>query len=441
LHRIRQPSIGKQIIIGTFWSVVGNGFGKVFTFIAMIFVARILGKESFGEIGLVRSTAITFASISGLGIGMTTTKYIAELLHTNKERTGQIIGMTYIFTFFVSLITAITFYLISPYLCEILGKPELTHVMRLGSLLLFLMMFLVSQIAVMTGFQDFRNLAIISVIVGILSLPIHVGCTYWFGESGAVAAMISCVVLNIVISNLFIYKNLNKYKIRYKFSNCYSELSVLLNSNLPIMLGCTLYIGTQLLLQMILRLQPNGAEKLGEFYAAQNIQIAFFVIPALLSTVFFPTLCEIGGTNQGKYWQTVKKGLGLQAIVALIMMLPMILFPKFLMKLNGNEFSNNSLILSFFAIWSFINVLCTAVWQVMIDQKKSWICIVITICEIIIILILAYFLLSNYWNGIGILIALTAGRIFNFIAIICYLQKYSTAQNLKREQQLKLSML
>jgi O-antigen/teichoic acid export membrane protein len=427
LNRVQQSPIGKRIVSGTFWSVIGNGFGKVFTFIAMVLVARILGKEAFGEFGFIRSTAMTFVIFSSYGIGITATKYIAELLHTDKERTGQIIGLTYVFTFFASLIVAIIFYFVSPWFCETqLSKPELTNVMRLGSVLLFLMTFMGTQIAVMTGFQDFRGLAIVTGIVGILSLPIYVGGTYWFGVLGAVIAAILCVVFNIAINSFFIYKNTWKSKVRYEFSNCCKELSILWNSNLPIVVCSILYSGMIWLMQVMLRIQPDGAEKLGEFYVAQNIQIAFFFLPTILSTVFFPNLCEVGGTNQNnsQYWTVVKKGLEFQTIIAIILALPMILFPNLLMKLNGNEFLNSGFILVAFSIWGILNILCGVVWQVMVDQKKVWTCVFITIIELIVSLLLSYYLIQNNWEGVSIVIALTAGRIINFISIIFYLQNY-----------------
>jgi O-antigen/teichoic acid export membrane protein len=425
LNRVQQSPIGKRIASGTFWSVIGNGFGKVFTFIAMILVARILGKEAFGEFGLARSTASMFVAFSSFGMGLTATKYIAELLHTDKERTGRIIGLTYVLTFFTSLLVAVVFYLSSPWLCETqLGKPELINVIRWGAILLFLMTFMGTQIAVMTGFQDFRGLAIATIIAGILSLPIYVGGAYWLGILGSVVAAILCIVLNIATNSFFIYKNTKKYKIRYEFYDGYKELSVLWNSNLPIVICSILYAGMIWLVQMMLRLQPNGATELGEFYAAQNIQMAIFFLPSLLSTVFFPNLCEVSGTSQNdRYWAVVKKGLGLQTVVSLILALPVILFHNFLMKLYGNEFIDNGLILVAFSVWGILNILCGAVWQVMVNQKKVWICAFITFFELNISLFLAYYLIQNYYGGNGAITALIIGRIVNFISIIFYLKK------------------
>jgi O-antigen/teichoic acid export membrane protein len=397
-------------------------------FVAMVLIARILGKEAFGEFGFIRSTAMTFVAFSSIGMGMTATKYIAELRQIDEERTGRIICLTYVFIFFTSLLVAIIFYLISPWLCETqLGKPELTHVMQLGSVLLFLMTFMGTQIAVLNGFQEFCGFAIVTIIVGIISLPIYVCGAYWLGMMGSVLAAILCVIVNILMNSFFIYKNTRNCKICYEFFHCYKELSILWSSSLPIVLCCILYSGMIWLVQMMLRMCPNGAVELGEFYAAQNIQTAFFFLPTVLSTVFFPNLCEVGGTiqNEQRYWSVVRKGLRLQLFISLILVLPMIIFPSFLMKLYGSEFIDNRLLIIMFGIWSVVNVLCSTIYQVMIDQKKVWIVVCFGLGEIILSLTATCFLLEKQWGNIGIVTSLLIGRIFMLTMTFFYLRRHT----------------
>jgi O-antigen/teichoic acid export membrane protein len=143
LNRVQQSPIGKRIVSERFWSVVGNGFSKMFTFIAIFFVAIILEKEAFGEFGLVRATTSMFVTFSSFGMGLTATKYIAELLHSDKERIDRIIGLNYLLSFFVSLVIATIFYFSIPQICEtLLNASGLVDEMKCGALLLFLMTFM-----------------------------------------------------------------------------------------------------------------------------------------------------------------------------------------------------------------------------------------------------------------------------------------------------------
>jgi O-antigen/teichoic acid export membrane protein len=181
-----------------------------------------------------------------------------------------------------------------------------------------------------------------------------------------------------------------------------------------------------LLVLMMLRIQHNGAAELGVFYAAQNIQMAFLFLPILVSTVFFPNLCNVGSmSHQDRYWNVVKKGIILQEIISLTVVLPMILFPNFLLGLCGGDFVGNGFVLIMFGILGVLNVLCTIVWQILVDQKKVWYVALLEFGEIITTTIVAYFLLKNQYGCIGILTALISGRIFILLTMMFYLQRHS----------------
>jgi O-antigen/teichoic acid export membrane protein len=400
LNRVQQSPIGKRIVSGTFWLVVGNGFGKLFTFIAMVLVARILGKEEFGEFGLVRSTAMTFVAFSSFGMGITATKYIAELLHTDKERTGRIIGLTYVFTFFTSFVVAIIFYLISPWICEIqLNKPELLNVMQLGSVLLFLMTFMGTQVAVMTGFQDFRGLAVTTIISSIIILPIYIIGTYYWGLYGGICGVIIATFLNILINSGLIYRNTLKHNICYNFLSAYKELFILWNGNIPITLNSITYTITIWICLLWLGCLPNGSSELGAYFAASSIYIAIAFIPQNIFTVTFPTLSKINSNSDTRYfYRTVSKITLLIILATLIIIIPVMLFATPIMLVFGDEFIDSKNLLLFACISLFCNNISSMVNQVFYSQARNWECFFYSLIYLGIYCCLVIFLLRN---GLG----------------------------------------
>jgi O-antigen/teichoic acid export membrane protein len=407
LNRVQRSPIGKQIVSGAFWSVVGNGFGKVFTFIAIIFVARILGKEAFGEFGLVRSTATMFVAFSSFGMGLTATKYIAELLYTDKERTGRIIGLTYVFTFFTSLLVAIIFYLVSPWICETqLSKPELTNVMRLGSVLLFLMTFIGTQTAVMTGFQDFRGLAITNFLTGLITIPIYVIGTYWAGIAGAIVAIIIVVSLNLIINCTFIYKNTKKYFIHYNFHQVYKEISILWKSNIPIVLSALIYSTVVWFSQLMLGAETNGKEELGIYYAVFNYQVIMLFILTQLLSVFLPIMSELNGKNNFlQYWSMVKKSWFLSTIITLVVVTPFLLLPKLFMGLYGTEFANSWITLQVACFIVIVSTTSNIVYLILITLGKNWTQMILCLVGKIIYIAIVYIMLKYHWGATGLFTA------------------------------------
>jgi O-antigen/teichoic acid export membrane protein len=402
----------------------------MFTFIAMVLVARILGKEAFGEFGLVRSTATTFVAFSSFGMGITATKYIAELLHTDKARAGRIIGLTYVFTFFTSLVVAVAFYLISPWLCETqLCKPELTNVMRLGAILLFLTTFMGTQIAVMSGFQDFRGLAFATLIGGITMLPVYVTGTYYWGICGAVIGSIFAVGLNIFINSGFIYRNVKKFHIRYKILDTYKERSILWNFNLPIVLSNSIYGFTILASQLLLTYCPNGLSELGTYYVAMNLYTVICFLPQQLLPVIFPIFSELNGEgNIKRFWRIVGKSWLLIFSISLFAIIPFLIFPKIFMGLFGNEFIGDWKVLFAVCMYVLTTSGTVIVNQIFICRGRNWFQLIWGIIWTIIYLCFVVLMLRENLGSTGLFWSAVIANITYSVSVAIYIY-WSRKQN------------
>src|SRR5258708_35850942 len=73
------------------WTLFAQVFGRMAGFLAAIGLARILPIEGFGAYALLQSTLLMLQAVAMFGLGTTSTKYVAELRHRDRERTGRII--------------------------------------------------------------------------------------------------------------------------------------------------------------------------------------------------------------------------------------------------------------------------------------------------------------------------------------------------------------
>ena len=78
VERIKQSDIGKRLVSGASWSLIGTASAKFLVLVSGIICARILGKVEYGELGMVRSTISLFVAIGSAGLGLTASKYISE---------------------------------------------------------------------------------------------------------------------------------------------------------------------------------------------------------------------------------------------------------------------------------------------------------------------------------------------------------------------------
>src|SRR3989339_928116 len=91
LARIQSSSVGHRLARGVFWSIVGTVVSRGLVLLAMMIVARMLGKTAFGELGMIDSTVGMLGTFAGFGLGVTATKHIAEFRHSDPHRAARIL--------------------------------------------------------------------------------------------------------------------------------------------------------------------------------------------------------------------------------------------------------------------------------------------------------------------------------------------------------------
>src|SRR5580704_10296000 len=90
-ERIMASPVGARLARGTFWSLIAGCVSRFLALLASIIIARLLGKETFGQLGILQSTLEMFGSVTAFGMGLTSTKYIAECRKSDPAKAGRII--------------------------------------------------------------------------------------------------------------------------------------------------------------------------------------------------------------------------------------------------------------------------------------------------------------------------------------------------------------
>jgi O-antigen/teichoic acid export membrane protein len=408
LNRVQQSPIGKRIVSGTFWSIVGSVLGKGLTLLSTILVARILGVKYYGEFEVICLTATMFIAFAGFGMGATSTKYISEYLITDKERVGRIISLNYLFTIFIASLLSLLFYWSCPLLGEYLvKKPEITEELRFGAVLLFLMAFMGSQVGMITGFQDFRSLARTDMIVGFVRVPFLVFCTYFYGLFGALGAFAVSLVVNLILNSRVIYSNVRKHEIKYSFREFYQEFPVLWKFSLPSALSGMISIPAFWFCGMLLVRQENGLTEYGIFIAAQKLCTMLMFIPGILVQVVVPMLSETNALNDKKRFRKITLlNLAINLVSTIIIAIPLSLFSKQIMGLYGQGFAAGAGILIVYCIASLLMAPDWIVSQVLTSRGKIWSMLFLNTLWGITLISVSYFLLTLNFGGIALPLAL-----------------------------------
>jgi O-antigen/teichoic acid export membrane protein len=400
---------------GMFWLTVANLSAKIFAFIAIILIARILGKVNFGEFGLIRTTITTFVAISGYGIGISATKFIAELLNNDRERIGRIIGLGYLTTVILSFLLSLFFFILSPYICEkIINVPHLVTGMRLGTVSLFLLTFIGMQTGILTGFQHFKGIAVANLCIGIITVPLFVYGAWLANVNGTLIGMVILYIINIVTNGALIYRTCRHYKISYSFCDSYKEISILWKYNIPNFLGVALISIVGLVCQFIVVSQISDLSELGIYYAAAGINTIQYFIPLTFMNICLPLLCESKGQgNLLRFYNISRKMLLMTLSISLLIVFPFLFFSKTILLIYGVGFTEGWYFVHFFCAVLIVNSFTGPIGNILLSIEKVW-----SLFFLNLIYCLVYFLtiicLVHWQYGI---VSLVIGQLCAYIAM------------------------
>ena len=174
-----------RIFSGALWSAFGGGLASFLMLLGGFFVARILGVQEFGEYSLIRSTSNTLVLIAGLSLGLGASKYVAQYRDIDIGRSAEIIAASrataLIGGFFVSSLLLINADAIS---IRLFGSMDRHLEIYILALICLLASISGAQSGALSGFEEFKKLALARVITAILALPLMImGCLLYTSPS------------------------------------------------------------------------------------------------------------------------------------------------------------------------------------------------------------------------------------------------------------------
>jgi len=291
--RVENSELNTRLARGAFWSLVGTAISRPLMLAASIFVARLLGKEVFGEFGIIRGTIETFGTFAGLSLGLTATKHVAEFRTRDPGRAGRILVLSNLTAVGVGSALGLALVVVAPWFAAgALNAPHLRGSLCTGSLLLLLYALTGAQTGALSGFEAFRTVARVNLCVGLVAFPLLIAGAYVGGLEGAVWGMTVALGVHAILNHFALRAEASRAAVPLRITGCMREWSVLWQFSLPAVItsGVTL-LGTWLC-PLLLVQQPDGYREMGVFSAASYWFLALACLPNVLGRVATPMLAE-----------------------------------------------------------------------------------------------------------------------------------------------------
>jgi O-antigen/teichoic acid export membrane protein len=340
---------------------------------ASIVAARILGKSAYGELGIVQGTIGMFGTLAGFAMGSTATKYVAEFREKEPRRARNIVNLSNAITWVTGSLLAIALMMLAPWLSEhTLAAPHLTGCLRIGALLLLISAVNGAQIGALSGFEAFRQTAVVNAIVGVVNFPLVLGGAM-VGVYGSLWGMVIAQALGCVLNHYVLRQEMRRRNFPKEGIGCVSELSVLWRFAVPALLGNILMTPVTWFCTTLLVRQPHGFEQMGAFNAANQWFNLLMWLPYMLGTVTMPILSErLGANDRARSARLLVASVKLNVSVALPIIFIGCLGSPLIMAAYGKGFGKEWLTLVITLVSAGVLAAQMPVGQIIAASDRMW---------------------------------------------------------------------
>jgi O-antigen/teichoic acid export membrane protein len=374
-QRIEASDVGYRLARGTFWALAGTLIARALALLAGILTARIFGDTvRFGEFGIVRSTIEMLGVFAGFGLGLTSTKHVAEYYKTDPERAGRVLALTAVTSALIAGSACVFLAIAAPWLADSqLNAPHLASSLRLCAPLLFFTVLNGAQLGALTGFEAFRTTAYVNSLAGILAFPLPVLGAFFGGLNGSLWGLNFAAFFQYLIAHSALRRVAAWQNVKFQFAGFAHELPLVWTFSIPAALSGILVAPVNWWCNTLLTKIANGYSELGIYHAAQQWRLAIMFLPSILALVAMPMFSRTQGEgNIVRLKSLLIVNLALNAIVSAAIALPIVLFAPLIMSTYGPQYSNSSGVLVLLAIASAISATVQVVGQLIAAMGKMW---------------------------------------------------------------------
>ncbi len=425
IHWLSEGSVGRRFASSSFWSFIGTFVSGSLGLVTTVFIARLLGQATYGELGILVSTLGMFSLFGNFGLGMTATTFVSRLRHTDPRAAGETAGFAIAAAVLTFGICSVALFFFSPVLsAKLLNAPHLVNALRLMSVTLFLGGVDGIQIGILSGFESFKVLARITLWRGLINMPLTIVATWLFGLIGTVYAMIIVSMITAGIKYVAIRRVTAEAGISIQYVFNRMQVKLLWKFSLPAFLYGVWSLPVTWIVNAILVNQPNGYLEMGLLNAANQWRSLANIMSNTLSTIGVAIQSNlIGNDEKASYRQMVSYNLLTQVLGTVMIVILIIILAPWIMRAYGKSFSSGNIVLILMSVgWVFMSV-SSVLWDVMVSSGVIWMGFIFNLISGFVLLYFSWRMVSFGAKGIAIAYICSYG-IAAVLQLIYFMKKW-----------------
>ncbi|HET9983729.1 MAG TPA: oligosaccharide flippase family protein [Longimicrobiales bacterium] len=396
---------------GLTWSLVGTVANQGSTFLVVLIVANLLGREQFGRFATIQSTLLTAAAVAQLAMGYTATKYLAELRSVDPGRAGRVLALCGAVAGAMAMLAAAALLFGGDALAaSVLHARTLGPALRLAApAVLFTVLngFLAGGLA---GLEAYPALGRAWVASGVAYLVVCTGGAWWAGLDGVVAALGAAAAIQTALLGVVLRHALREHGVPLTLRAIRREWGVLARFALPAALSGlvsmpALWLGNALLVR-----SAGGFGAMALFSAANNFRVLVLFLPAILNGVVLSVMNHARGVGERqRYRRVFGMSVGLAGGLVLAGSLVAALCGPTLLRLFGREFPAGYPTLLVLLGAAVVEALAAATYGAIQSQERLWLSFFLVAVPRDGLIVLIAYLLIPQWGALGLAAAYATG--------------------------------
>jgi O-antigen/teichoic acid export membrane protein len=395
------------------WATIGTVFNQGSTLASNIWIANLLGKLRFGEFVIVLSTVQATAALASLGIGYTTTRYLAEWRHRDLQHAGRLLGLFSKLSWSAAFTAALVLAAASSGIAGgALRAPALGPSLLLAAASTVFTVRNGYLTGALAGLEAFRLIGTSGVMSGTVYLAVTVTGANIAGVRGAAIGLFVSAAIQCFILSIMLHTERKRQALAPGAASFSAERPMLLRFALPAALSGFSTVPVLWSVQAFLARSPRGFGDLAVYGAGLNLLTMVLFAPTVLNGVAMAWINRARTLHgDDAYKSAIRTNIGVTLLTVTCALIGMALLGPTLLGLYGKDFRVGSPALALLLVAALPEALTNALNQSLQTRERMWESFLgINIPRDLVIIAAAFVLVPRY-GAVGAACAYLSGRL------------------------------
>ncbi len=372
--RVSASPLAQRLAVGAAWSMGGVMAERALALVGSVAIVRLLGRDSFGQYAILQSTLTMVGVFAGAGLGVTATKYSAELKETDPERLGRILTLAGRLALASSVVIAGAVSAGSRLItARILNIPQDAGLLAMSSLSVLFNTLLGYQSGALIGFEAFKMNSLAGIGATLLSVPASIALTYLCGIRGAAFALVLTAAARWLLTRSMFASCLRHWRVPHASRGWVREWRAVVGFAIPALLSSVMVAPAHWVCHAMLINKQDGREQMAVLGVANQWYFAMLLLPAAAGRIVLPVL--VSTVVAGQLTRSAKVlllGVLANAAMVLPFTLTLGLGSPLIMKLYGASYGREWPVLATVVGTATLVAIQTPVGSMVAASSRMW---------------------------------------------------------------------